>query len=158
MAAVVTATQPVHRQPPRPVAPARPPLRVLEGGRRGARAHALEQRRRRQPAAVYHRRRLLVAAATVAVVVVGFLAAIGLRTLVAVPAQGATTGAASSSSATPLAPARYYVVQPGDTLWSIAHRLHPSGDPRPLVDRLAARAGGASLQAGQRLRIDGLGG
>ncbi len=29
-----------------------------------------------------------------------------------------------------------YVVQAGDTLWSIAERLSPGEDPRPLVDAL----------------------
>jgi len=46
---------------------------------------------------------------------------------------------------------RVYVVQSGDTLWSIARQLHPGGDPRPWVDQLAAEVHGASLQAGQRL-------
>ncbi len=52
----------------------------------------------------------------------------------------------------------HYVVQPGDTLWSIARSLHPSGDLRPVVDSLESRAGGAALVPGQRLRVDGLGG
>jgi hypothetical protein len=30
------------------------------------------------------------------------------------------------------------VVRPGDTLWSIAKRLAPGEDPRPLVDSIAA--------------------
>lgn len=30
-----------------------------------------------------------------------------------------------------------YVVRPGDTLWSIAERLDPGSDPRPLVDAIA---------------------
>jgi nucleoid-associated protein YgaU len=30
-----------------------------------------------------------------------------------------------------------YVVRQGDTLWSIAERLSPGGDPRPVVDALA---------------------
>jgi len=34
-----------------------------------------------------------------------------------------------------------YVVQPGDTLWGIAQRLAPKGDPRPLVDEMAAQIG-----------------
>ena len=29
-----------------------------------------------------------------------------------------------------------YVVQPGDTLWTIAERLSPGEDPRPVVDTL----------------------
>lgn len=31
-----------------------------------------------------------------------------------------------------------YVVQAGDTLWSIAERLSPGEDPRPVIDALAA--------------------
>ena len=31
-----------------------------------------------------------------------------------------------------------YVVQAGDTLWSIAERLSPGEDPRPVVDALTA--------------------
>jgi nucleoid-associated protein YgaU len=30
-----------------------------------------------------------------------------------------------------------YVVREGDTLWTIALRLSPGGDPRPVVDALA---------------------
>lgn len=44
-----------------------------------------------------------------------------------------------------------YVVAAGDTLWSIALRLDPAGDPRPLVDALAAQVQGGSLQPGQVL-------
>jgi hypothetical protein len=47
-----------------------------------------------------------------------------------------------------------YVVEPGDTLWSIARRVAPGQDPRPVVDRLIEtndlRSG---LQAGQELSI-----
>jgi Tfp pilus assembly protein FimV len=46
-----------------------------------------------------------------------------------------------------------YMVQPGDTLWSIARRLQPAGDVRPLVHQLIALNGGASLGIGQRLAI-----
>jgi Tfp pilus assembly protein FimV len=46
-----------------------------------------------------------------------------------------------------------YVVQPGDTVWSIARRLQPSGDPRPLVDRLVAAHSGATLHVGERLPL-----
>jgi hypothetical protein len=51
-------------------------------------------------------------------------------------------------------PSVIYVVQPGDTLWQIARRADPGGDPRPLVDRLAegddVRDG---LHPGDRLRL-----
>src|SRR5688500_15290730 len=48
-----------------------------------------------------------------------------------------------------------YVVQPGDTIWSIAHDLDPSGDARTTVDRIVALNGGAALEPGQRLRLTG---
>ncbi len=44
-----------------------------------------------------------------------------------------------------------YVVQPGDTLWSIARSLQPDGDVRPLVRGLSAANGGAVLAVGQVL-------
>jgi hypothetical protein len=44
-----------------------------------------------------------------------------------------------------------YVVQPGDTLWTLARRAQPTGDLRPLVGRLAAARDGQPLRAGQRL-------
>jgi nucleoid-associated protein YgaU len=47
-----------------------------------------------------------------------------------------------------------YVVQPGDTLWSIAARLAPDEDPRAVVDALRAANGGADLQVGDRLDLD----
>jgi LysM domain len=52
------------------------------------------------------------------------------------------------------APRITYVVESGDTLWSIARRVAPGQDPRPVVDGLTrsndVRGG---LQAGQELSI-----
>jgi hypothetical protein len=45
------------------------------------------------------------------------------------------------------------IVEPGDTLWSIARELQPTGDVRPLVDRIAELNGGYSLSAGQTLML-----
>ena len=47
------------------------------------------------------------------------------------------------------------VVQPGDTLWTIAESLLDNTDPRPLVAELSEIAGGTSIQPGQLLRIPG---
>lgn len=49
---------------------------------------------------------------------------------------------------------RVYVVQPGDTLWSIATRLvGPAGDPRPVVAQLQAENHGATIVPGAVLRL-----
>lgn len=48
---------------------------------------------------------------------------------------------------------RHYVVQPGDTLWSIASRVAPRQDPRLVVDALRHANGGAALEPGARLVI-----
>lgn len=44
-----------------------------------------------------------------------------------------------------------YTVRPGDSLWSIAERVEPSADPRPLVARLAAATGSESVVPGERI-------
>jgi hypothetical protein len=148
MAAVIVTTTAPRRSVDRSVP--RPPLQVIPGGRAAARAHAQAHRASRPvPAAVYRRRRvgaLLVVAslALVAYLVVSSLAA----------SVGAVTGPASAATARP--GGRVHVVQPGDTVWSIARSLHPHGDIRIVVDRLEARLGGATLQPGQRVPLDGL--
>jgi nucleoid-associated protein YgaU len=52
---------------------------------------------------------------------------------------------------------RTYVVQAGDTLWSIAQRLSPGEDPRPIVDALAEANGvrAGDLVPGQALVVVG---
>jgi hypothetical protein len=47
------------------------------------------------------------------------------------------------------------VVQPGDTLWSLAEELAPQQDPRAVVDAIVAANGldGVSVQAGQVLQL-----
>jgi hypothetical protein len=44
-----------------------------------------------------------------------------------------------------------YIVRPGDTLWSIAERLVPQGDPRPLMAKLSRQIGGDTVRPGARL-------
>ena len=45
------------------------------------------------------------------------------------------------------------VVEPGDTLWSIAERVEPGRDPRPVVDALARQLGSSTLMPGQTLAV-----
>ena len=62
---------------------------------------------------------------------------------------GAALGGSVPPSLPPSAaqPSSAVVVQPGDSLWSVAHRLAPGSDPRPVVDALAAARHGAPLRA-----------
>ena len=103
-------------------------------------------RRRPSQASIYRRRRVV---AFVAVLAVALFVVIAARA--AVGALGGGPLAASGTPAARAGAAAVYVVQPGDTYWSIARRLHPSGDVRALVDRLSAAHGGAALQAGEQL-------
>ena len=113
-------------------------------------------RPRRRPTAAIYRRRRLVVLLLLCLFVVTVL-------LVTGPVLRAGVGVLGGRPLTPSeAPAggglrpvalQTYVVQPGDTLWSLARRIQPSGDIRPLVDRLAARHGGAALQPGDRIAV-----
>lgn len=98
----------------------------------------------RRPDVVYRRRRL--GAALLAVVV---LVALVLAVRLAAAALG---GVSASAPEAPLSPVPAHVVQPGDTLWSVAEALTPPGDDvRVTVDRLQRAHGSAALQVGQRL-------
>ncbi len=47
------------------------------------------------------------------------------------------------------------VVQPGDSLWSVATRARPDVRPYPMVDQIRAINGlaGSTIQPGQHLRV-----
>lgn len=92
--------------------------------------------RRRSPL-----RRLLPGIATVAVLVGTWFGAGALA--------GAGSPGLSQLPGTTRVPGGYaYVVRPGDTLWSIATRLDPAGDPGPLVARLTAELHTTTLTPG----------
>ncbi len=100
------------------------------------------------PSAVYRRRR---AVALLAVVTVVSALVLALSALIA-SFGGASVDIAERPAPAPAeATGAVYVVQPGDTFWDIARRLQPGGDPRPLVTRMVAAHGSASLVAGERL-------
>jgi LysM repeat protein len=120
---------------PRPAAPARPDLRLIPGGRSA------------RPTAT--RPVLAIAAGLVLVLVLMFATvAVGRGALAGLAPAPASSGVPASAVS-----GRTVVVAPGDTLWSIARRLQPTGDVRPLVDRLAAANGGPVIAAGDRLVV-----
>ena len=81
------------------------------------------------------------------------LLVVGLRAgLPGAASLGGTGQAPATSGMAPIA-AHGHVVQPGDSLWSIARRIQPEGDVRPLVARLAAERQGRPLQAGEYISI-----
>ncbi|MFZ4719379.1 MAG: LysM peptidoglycan-binding domain-containing protein [Ilumatobacteraceae bacterium] len=92
---------------------------------------------------VYLRRRLLVAAVLLAVVV----AVWGGAGNVLANRDGAPASAVAARQAIS------YVVQPGDTLWSIAAAHHGSVGQVDYVDLLVNRNGGATIQVGQVITL-----
>lgn len=100
---------------------------------------------------------LHLAAAVAAILVAMVLAlAIGngaLAGLAPGPSGASASASASASATASAAPAAQVTVRAGDTLWSIARRIQPTGDVRPLVDQLVASYGSAALQPGQMLDV-----
>jgi hypothetical protein len=138
--------------PPGPAGPARPALRVLEGGRAPASlARQASFRRRRVLAAA-----LLVLTAVAVVLLVGAIStgfAGGGHPSSTAGASSPTSAAAASAAGVAAPVGQVHIVQPGDTLWSIAAAVAPHSDVRRTVDRLVAANGDGPLTVGQHLRI-----
>jgi hypothetical protein len=157
MAAVILAPHPEPRRPALRLVVSTPHEPGLARSRRVA--------PRRPSRAVYWRRRATVLLVAVTLVALGWAAAgamgagsaddLSIVTAASLAAPLAPAAAPDAAPTAPVAP-KVYVVRPGDTVWSIAERLHPEGDVRELVDQLTERAGGSGLQAGQRIALDGL--
>ncbi len=97
----------------------------------------------------YWRRRAAVALMVVAMLFVMARAgaALGGNTPAAPerhPAQSAVTNPSATT-----------VVQPGDSLWTVAERLAPNDDPRPVVDALSEARHGTVLTPGETISWDG---
>jgi hypothetical protein len=108
--------------------------------------------RRRPSQAVYRRRRLVVLLCAAAVVAIAWL---GLHRLIGT-SSGAPLSAAGrpvSTLHTELVTHARSIVQPGDTLWSLARRAQPQGDVRPLVAQLEAARHGRPLQVGETIEV-----
>jgi hypothetical protein len=108
------------------------------------------QRRRALPdrATRIRRRRL-------AVLVVGIVVLAALAGLVKAVVTAGSSQIPAQSGPEPISQ-DVYVVQPGDTLWSIAARLAPEADPRPIVEELRELNDGVELEVGTRLAVGDL--
>ena len=128
----------------------------LEPLRAARRSHTAPQARR-PTREVYLRRRL---AAGVALLTLFTVAGLATRTLSESPggipasAPGRTPAAAAGAGPSGGPPVATYLVQPGDTLWSIAEALGVHG-VAGFVDEVAELNGGASLEVGQLLVLPG---
>jgi hypothetical protein len=102
---------------------------------------------------VYRRRRLAVIAVLLVVLA---LLVVGCQAVLGRFGGGPLTTTGGPGAVAPdLRPVsvRVHIVQPGDTLWSIARGLSDGGDPRPVVDRLVAERHGRPLQVGERVLL-----
>ena len=90
-------------------------------------------------------RRSGVVAAGAAVVAVALLLLSGV--------SGALGADPLTHSGSPGAPSARYVVQPGDTVWSIATDMADGGDVRPVVDAIIDVRGNAPLQPGEKILL-----
>ncbi len=100
----------------------------------------------RASATTYRRRRVAAAGLALAIVV---LAAQAGGALGDSPLAVSERRPASSSTHSPVA----YVVEAGDSLWSIAEELAPGEDPRPVVDALSEARDGAPLIPGETIYL-----
>lgn len=98
----------------------------------------------------YWRRRAVVALIVVALLFVMTRAGAALGG--STPAAPERHPAHSSHAATSVPST---VVRPGDSLWTVAERLAPGDDPRPVVDALAEARHGTVLTPGESISWDG---
>jgi hypothetical protein len=95
---------------------------------------------RRHQRAVYHRRRVLAAL-------------VGLGLVLTIARAGVALGGSSLATPERLPHVQQVVVQPGDTLWSIAQRAVPGHDVRPVVDRMEQMLGTSVVRAGELIPV-----
>jgi hypothetical protein len=120
---------------PGTLAPARR-FRVVDPDRRQPRPRPARSHQR----AVYRRRRVLAAL-------------VGLGLALAMVRAGVTLGGSFLATSERLPHVQHVVVQPGDTLWSIAERVAPGHDVRPIVDAMEHTLGTTAVTAGELLSV-----
>ncbi len=110
------------------------------------------------PSRIYARRRLMVVISLLAIVLVLFFSAghvvanRGGAPASASMIRPANSPAVDIGVAAQL-PSNVYIVQPGDTLWSIGERFHGHTSLVDYVDSLVEANGGTELQVSQALTL-----
>ena len=103
---------------------------------------------------IYVRRRLMALLSLAAIVLVLF---VGAGHVVAnrggAPASASMIRPATSAAVLPPAAAHLYVVQAGDTLWSIGQRFHGRTALADYVDALVEANGGTKIQVSQAIAL-----
>lgn len=71
---------------------------------------------------------------------------------------GSIAGHATTAAAGVRTPVQHVTVRSGETLWQLASRIDPTGDPRVVVAQLEAvnHLSSDEVAAGQRLAVSGL--
>ena len=117
---------------------------------------AATPRKSRTSPATFRRRRIVFAVLALGVVVVTGQAgaALGGASL-ASPERRPAEASSSSVRSAGSTGAPSTVVRPGDSLWTVASRLAPGSDPRPVVDALAEARHGTVLTPGETIEWDG---
>jgi len=105
--------------------------------------------------ATYVRRRVIVLSFLVTLVLsLGLATQHGLADRGTGPASGATVGRSGVVPAGAVgAPAGSYVVQPGDTMWTIAERVASPNTLADYVEALIALHGGTTITVGELIRL-----
>lgn len=132
----------------RPTPSRRPDLRLVDAAPPGRRGTGLRDGLGLSSAS------LAVTAVAFVVIIAGVLA-LGQGAFTSLAPDASTAPSAAASAPVVAGPGEQtVVVQPGDTLWSIARSLQPTGDVRPLVDQLVAANGSSQVVPGDQLVID----
>lgn len=107
-----------------------------------------------RPGAVVYWRRRLTALVIFAALVLALATMAGrLRSVPHAASEPRSLARGGRVLQTQLLARQVHIVQPGDTLWSIARAMHPAGDVRALVQQLADTRHGAPLQVAERIEL-----
>ena len=137
--AAVLQLEPRFDDPIAPVRHLRPIENTIENTIEKTRQYRPRPARRHQRA-VYRRRRVL---ATL----------VGLGLVLTITRAGATLGGSSLATPERLPHAQQVVVAPGETLWSIARRVVPGRDVRPVVDAMVHTLGTSTVVTGETISV-----